>query len=69
MALQGVAGRTGDAGRFIDIVGDEMLVAGVLEELAGGVNGGVMEGAFAGAKRSSGGSEAARQGRLAGPCV
>ena len=46
-----------------------MLIAGVLEELAGGVNGGVMEGAFAGARRPSGGSEAARQGRLAGPCV
>lgn len=45
-----------------------MLVAGVLEELAGGVNGGVMGGTFAGARRPSGGSEAARQGRL-GPCV
>ena len=45
-----------------------MLVAGVLEELAGGVNGGVMGGTFAGARRPSGGSEAARQGRL-GPCA
>jgi len=60
MALQGVAGRTGDAGRFIGMVGDEMLVAGVLEELEGGVDGGVMEGAFAGAGRPSSGSEAAR---------
>jgi len=46
-----------------------MSVAGVLEELAGGVNGGVMEGAFSGAGRPSSGSEAAREGRLAGPRV
>ena len=43
------------------MVGDEMSVAGVLEELEGGVNsGGVMEGAFAGTRRPSSGSEAAR---------
>jgi hypothetical protein len=48
-----------------------MLVAGVLEELEGGVDGGVMEGvfAFAGAGRPSSGSEAARRSRLTGPCV
>ena len=57
----GRLGRTGDAGRFIGMVGDEMSVAGVLEELEGGVNsGGVMEGAFAGTRRPSSGSEAAR---------
>jgi hypothetical protein len=37
-----------------------MSVAGVLEELAGGMNGGVMEGAFAGAGRPISGSDAAR---------
>ena len=58
--VSGVAGRTGDAGRFIGMVGDEMSVAGVLEELEGGVDGGVMEGAFAGAERPSSGLEAAR---------
>jgi len=36
-----------------------MLVAGVLEELEGGVDGGVIEGAFAEAGRLSSGSEAA----------
>jgi hypothetical protein len=60
MALQGVAGRTGDAGRFIGMVGGEMLVAGVLEELEGGVDGGVIKCAFAGAWRPSSGLEAAR---------
>ena len=59
-SVSGAAGRTGDAGRFIDMVGDEMSVTGVLEELVGGVNGGVMEGAFEGAGRPSSGSEAAR---------
>ena len=57
----GVAGRTGDAGRFIGVVGDEMSAAGESEELEGGVDGGsVMEDAFAGAGRPSSGSEAAR---------
>ena len=51
------------------MVGDEILVAGELEGLAGGVDGGVIEGAFAGAGRLSSGSEAARESRLAGPCV
>jgi hypothetical protein len=37
-----------------------MLVAGVLEELEGGVDGGVIKGPFAGARRPSSGSEAAR---------
>ena len=37
-----------------------MSVAGVLEELEGGVNGGVIEGALAGARRPSSGLEAAR---------
>ena len=46
-----------------------MLVAGELEELAGGVDGGVMEGAFAGAGRLNSDSEAARESRLAGPRV
>jgi hypothetical protein len=59
--VPGAAGRTGDAGRFIGMVGDEMSVAGLLEELEGGVDGGgVMGGAFAGAGRPSSGSEAAR---------
>ena len=51
------------------MVGDEVSVAGELEELAGGVDGGVMEGAFEGAGRPSSGSEAARRSRLAGPRV
>ena len=51
------------------MVGDEISVAGELEGLAGGVNGGVIEGAFAGAGRPSSGSEAARESRLAGPRV
>ena len=51
------------------MVGDEISVAGVLEELAGGVNGGVIEGAFAGAGRPSSGSEVAWASRLAGPRV
>ena len=55
------------------MVRDEILVVGVLEELAGGVNGGVMESAFAGAGRPSSSSEAAwgclvgsSEGRLEG---
>ena len=46
-----------------------MSVTGELEELAGGVEGGIMEGAFAGAGRLSSGSEAARESRLVGPRV
>ena len=46
-----------------------MSVAGVLEELEGGVDGGVIKGAFAGAGRPSSGSEATRRSRLAGPSV
>ena len=42
------------------MVKDEMSVPGVLEELEGGVDGGVMEGAFSGAGRPRSGSEAAR---------
>ena len=44
-----------------------MLVAGVLEELVGGVSSGVMEGMFAGAGRPSSSLEAAWGSRLAGP--
>ena len=44
-----------------------MLVAGVLDELAGGASSDVVEGAFAGAGRPSSSSEATWESRLAGP--